>query len=100
MFYFLSSVLQRLTAYVGKVFALASDIISVEENVLCSALKWLILNSQMPDGTFKESAPVYHAEMVVSYAQICILLKLLTHITNLKFSIYVNLVYLKKSLLV
>ncbi|XP_053333009.1 complement C3-like [Clarias gariepinus] len=53
-----------LTAYVGKVFALASDIISVEENVLCSALKWLILNSQMPDGTFKESAPVYHAEMV------------------------------------
>ncbi|KAM9455095.1 complement C3-like [Clarias gariepinus] len=53
-----------LTAYVAKVFALASDIISVDENVLCSALKWLILNAQMPDGTFKENAPVIHAEMV------------------------------------
>ncbi|KAF5897105.1 complement C3-like, partial [Clarias magur] len=53
-----------LTAYVAKVFALASDIISVDENVLCSAVKWLILNAQMPDGTFKENAPVIHAEMV------------------------------------
>ncbi|KAM9455090.1 complement C3-like isoform 3-T3 [Clarias gariepinus] len=53
-----------LTAYVAKVFALASNFISVDENVLCSALKWLILNAQMPDGTFKENAPVIHAEMV------------------------------------
>ncbi|MCJ8748175.1 hypothetical protein PDJAM_G00162320 [Pangasius djambal] len=53
-----------LTAYVAKVFALASDLISIDENVLCSALKWLILNAQMPDGTFRENAPVYHAEMV------------------------------------
>ncbi|KAM9454472.1 complement C3-like isoform 2-T2 [Clarias gariepinus] len=53
-----------LTAYVAKVFALASDIIEVDENVLCSALKWVILNVQMTDGTFKENAPVIHAEMV------------------------------------
>ncbi|KAB5523713.1 hypothetical protein PHYPO_G00155670 [Pangasianodon hypophthalmus] len=53
-----------LTAYVAKVFALASDLISIDENVLCSALKWLILNAQMPDGTFRENAPVIHAEMV------------------------------------
>ncbi|KAM9455092.1 complement C3-like [Clarias gariepinus] len=53
-----------LTAYVAKVFALASDIINIEENVLCSAHKWLILNAQMPDGAFKENAPVYHADMV------------------------------------
>ncbi|KAM9454470.1 complement C3-like [Clarias gariepinus] len=53
-----------LTAYVAKVFALASDIISVDENVLCSALRWLILNAQMPDGTFKENAPVMSAALV------------------------------------
>uniref|UniRef100_A0A4W4GVG5 Anaphylatoxin-like domain-containing protein n=1 Tax=Electrophorus electricus TaxID=8005 RepID=A0A4W4GVG5_ELEEL len=52
-----------LTAYVGKVFALASDLVAIQENVLCSALKWLILNTQMPDGMFKEGAPVYHGEM-------------------------------------
>ncbi|TSK18095.1 Complement C3 [Bagarius yarrelli] len=53
-----------LTAYVAKVFALASDLISVKDEILCSAIKWLILNAQMPDGSFKENAPVYHAEMV------------------------------------
>lgn len=56
----------RLTAYVAKVFAMASNLITIEEQVLCNAVKWLILNAQMPDGTFKESAPVVHAEMVVS----------------------------------
>ena len=55
----------RLTAYVAKVFAMASDIISIQENVICDALKWLVLNSQQPDGIFKETFNVYHAEMVV-----------------------------------
>ncbi|KAI5623490.1 complement component c3a precursor [Silurus asotus] len=53
-----------LTAYVAKVFAMASDLISVQEDVLCSAIKWLILNVQLPDGTFIEKAPVIHSEMV------------------------------------
>ncbi|XP_072513049.1 uncharacterized protein [Salminus brasiliensis] len=53
-----------LTAYVAKVFAIANDLISIEPNVLCSALKWLVLTTQMPDGMFKESAPVIHGEMV------------------------------------
>ncbi|KAK2818284.1 hypothetical protein Q7C36_022217 [Tachysurus vachellii] len=53
-----------LTAYVAKVFALASDLITINEDILCSALKWLNLNSQMPDGSFIENAPVYHGEMV------------------------------------
>ncbi|XP_062866794.1 complement C3-like [Trichomycterus rosablanca] len=53
-----------LTAYVAKVFALASDIIAVKDDVLCSALRWLILNGQMPDGMFKDSAPVIQGEMV------------------------------------
>ncbi|XP_041960864.1 complement C3-like isoform X1 [Alosa sapidissima] len=45
-----------LTAYVAKVFSMASDIISVDNNVICSALKWLILNRQQPDGIFMERA--------------------------------------------
>ncbi|KAF4075460.1 hypothetical protein AMELA_G00234670 [Ameiurus melas] len=53
-----------LTAYVSKVFALASDLISIDENILCGSIKWLILNAQMPDGEFKESAPVIQGEMV------------------------------------
>ncbi|XP_029593018.1 complement C3-like [Salmo trutta] len=52
-----------LTAYVVKVFAMSSTLISVQENVLCSAVKWLILNTQQPDGIFNEFAPVIHAEM-------------------------------------
>uniref|UniRef100_A0A8C9TT46 Complement C3 n=1 Tax=Scleropages formosus TaxID=113540 RepID=A0A8C9TT46_SCLFO len=52
-----------LTAYVTKVFSMAYKLISIEEDVICSAAKWLILNAQQPDGIFKEDAPVYHAEM-------------------------------------
>ncbi|XP_047659458.1 complement C3-like isoform X1 [Tachysurus fulvidraco] len=53
-----------LTAYVAKVFALASDLVMINEDIFCSALKWLNLKSQMQDGSFKENAPVYHGEMV------------------------------------
>ncbi|XP_076845464.1 complement C3-like isoform X2 [Brachyhypopomus gauderio] len=53
-----------LTAYVAKVFAMANDLIAIQENVLCSALKWLILNTQMPDGMFREGTAVIHGEMV------------------------------------
>ncbi|XP_050965348.1 complement C3 [Labeo rohita] len=53
-----------LTAYVAKVFAMASDLIVIEENVICSALNWLATNKQLADGTFREDAPVYHSEMV------------------------------------
>ncbi|XP_028821308.1 complement C3-like isoform X2 [Denticeps clupeoides] len=52
-----------LTAYVAKVFAMASALISIQENVVCSAIKWLVLNKQQPDGLFREDAPVYHGEM-------------------------------------
>lgn len=45
---------------------MASNIINIDQNVICSALKWLILNKQLPDGTFKEDAPVIHGEMIVS----------------------------------
>uniref|UniRef100_A0A8C0HGL9 Uncharacterized protein n=1 Tax=Chelonoidis abingdonii TaxID=106734 RepID=A0A8C0HGL9_CHEAB len=56
----------RLTAYVVKVFALAYELIAIDPEVLCGAVKWLILYQQKPDGAFQEDAPVIHGEMVVS----------------------------------
>ncbi|XP_067829118.1 complement C3-like [Heptranchias perlo] len=52
-----------LTAYVVKVFAMANSLIAIEPNVLCGAVKWLILQKQKPDGRFQEDAPVVHGEM-------------------------------------
>ncbi|XP_048051427.1 complement C3-like [Megalobrama amblycephala] len=45
-----------LTAYVAKVFTMASEYILIEENMICSALKWLIINKQLADGSFKEDS--------------------------------------------
>ncbi|XP_056426218.1 complement C3-like isoform X2 [Hyla sarda] len=53
-----------LTAYVVKVFSLASSLIDVDKNLICNSVKWLILNKQNPDGEFREDAHVYHQEMV------------------------------------
>ncbi|XP_054859268.1 LOW QUALITY PROTEIN: complement C3 [Eublepharis macularius] len=57
-----------LTAYVAKVFAMAKSIESnIDTNVICGAVKWLILEKQKPDGVFQEDAPVIHGEMVGGY---------------------------------
>ncbi|KAH1176285.1 hypothetical protein KIL84_021019 [Mauremys mutica] len=56
-----------LTAYVVKVFALAYELIAIDPEVLCGAVKWLILHRQKPDGAFQEDAPVIHGEMVGGY---------------------------------
>uniref|UniRef100_A0A673L8Y7 Complement C3-like n=1 Tax=Sinocyclocheilus rhinocerous TaxID=307959 RepID=A0A673L8Y7_9TELE len=53
-----------LTAYVAKVLAMANNLVIIEENVICSALKWLVLHKQLPDGSFKEESAVIHGEMV------------------------------------
>ncbi|XP_016107635.1 complement C3-like, partial [Sinocyclocheilus grahami] len=53
-----------LTAYVAKVFAMANNLVSIEENVICSALKWLVLHKQLPDGSFKEDSAVISRGMV------------------------------------
>ncbi|XP_056621745.1 complement C3-like [Triplophysa dalaica] len=53
-----------LTAYVAKLFAMASDVVHIDQNVICSALRWLILNKQLPGGVFVEHAPVIHGEMI------------------------------------
>uniref|UniRef100_A0A673LAC0 NTR domain-containing protein n=1 Tax=Sinocyclocheilus rhinocerous TaxID=307959 RepID=A0A673LAC0_9TELE len=53
-----------LTAYVAKVFAMANNLVSIEGNVICSALKWLVLHKQLPDGSFKEESAVISRGMV------------------------------------
>ncbi|XP_004689349.1 PREDICTED: complement C3 [Condylura cristata] len=53
-----------LTAYVVKVFSLATNLIAIDSQVLCEAVKWLILEKQKPDGIFQEDAPVIHQEMI------------------------------------
>uniref|UniRef100_A0A8C1PZW7 Uncharacterized protein n=1 Tax=Cyprinus carpio TaxID=7962 RepID=A0A8C1PZW7_CYPCA len=53
-----------LTAYVAKVFAMANNLVPIEEHVICSALKWLVLNKQLPDGSFKEESAVLSRGMV------------------------------------
>ncbi|XP_068130208.1 complement C3-like [Hyperolius riggenbachi] len=53
-----------LTAYVVKVFAMSTRLINVEKEILCGAMKWLLSEKQLPNGVFKEDAPVIHGEMV------------------------------------
>ncbi|KAG8573859.1 hypothetical protein GDO81_008886 [Engystomops pustulosus] len=52
-----------LTAYVVKVFSLASSYVHVEKNNICDSVKWLILNRQNPDGEFREKSYVYQQEL-------------------------------------
>ncbi|KAM4888892.1 complement C3 [Thomomys bottae] len=56
-----------LTAYVVKVFSLAANLIAIDSQVLCGAVKWLILEKQKPDGVFQEDGPVIHQEMIGGY---------------------------------
>ncbi|XP_076977052.1 complement C3-like isoform X2 [Tamandua tetradactyla] len=52
-----------LTAYVVKVFSLAANLIAIDPQVLCGAVKWLILEKQRPDGVFQEDGPVMSQAM-------------------------------------
>ncbi|XP_072005895.1 complement C3-like isoform X2 [Engystomops pustulosus] len=53
-----------LTAYVVKVFSMAYNLIHIDKDVLCGAVHWLLKERQLPNGVFKEEAPVIHGEMV------------------------------------
>ncbi|XP_077936555.1 complement C3-like [Gasterosteus aculeatus] len=53
-----------LTAYVAKVFSMAYSLVSVQKNHICDAIKYLILNTQQPDGVFVEKGRVIHGEMI------------------------------------
>ncbi|XP_070272053.1 complement C3-like [Myotis yumanensis] len=52
-----------LTAYVVKVFSLATSLIAIDSEVICGAVKWLILEKQRPDGVFQEDSPVGQLQM-------------------------------------
>lgn len=58
-----------LTAYVVKVFSLAVNLIAIDSQVLCGAVKWLILEKQKPDGVFQEDGPVIHQEMIGGFRE-------------------------------
>lgn len=45
---------RRLTAYVVKVFAMARNYIYIPADVLCGAIKFLILHARQRDGRFIE----------------------------------------------
>ncbi|CAG06096.1 unnamed protein product, partial [Tetraodon nigroviridis] len=53
-----------LTAYVAKVFAMANSLVAVPDNMICGAVKFLILNAQQPDGLFTEVGTISHGEMI------------------------------------
>lgn len=55
----------RLTAYVVKVFALANNLIAVQSEVICNAVRFLIVNTQQPNGMFMEVGSVSHKEILV-----------------------------------
>ncbi|NWT15821.1 VCO31 factor, partial [Vireo altiloquus] len=57
-----------LTAYVVKVFAMATKLTDIEHGEICGPVKWLILHRQKPDGIFQEDGPVIHNEMLGGYA--------------------------------
>uniref|UniRef100_A0A669CKN5 Complement component c3a, duplicate 5 n=1 Tax=Oreochromis niloticus TaxID=8128 RepID=A0A669CKN5_ORENI len=53
-----------LTAYVVKVFALANNLIAVQSEVICNAVRFLIVNTQQPNGMFMEVGSVSHKEIL------------------------------------
>ncbi|XP_015229127.1 PREDICTED: complement C3-like [Cyprinodon variegatus] len=53
-----------LTAYVAKVFSMANNFIHIDSNVLCGAIRFLILKTQQPDGMFVEIGDVYDKNMI------------------------------------
>nr|XP_040041543.1 complement C3-like [Gasterosteus aculeatus aculeatus] len=53
-----------LTAYVAKVFSMAYSLVSMRKNHICDAIKYLILNTQQPDGVFVEKGRVVMGEMI------------------------------------
>lgn len=56
----------RLTAYVAKVFTMADNLVPIASNVICDAIRFLILNRQQPDGMFREDGSVAQKEITVS----------------------------------
>ncbi|CAB1344823.1 unnamed protein product [Coregonus sp. 'balchen'] len=54
-------------AYVAKVFAMADPFITISGDVLCSAVKWLVVERQRPNGIFEESGTIWTPSMMVLF---------------------------------
>ena len=65
---------------------MARSLVAVQNNVICDAVKYLILNAQQPDGVFREVGNVYHGEMMVrtliSSTSVFNLMEMKNNITN------------------
>uniref|UniRef100_A0A8C5C082 NTR domain-containing protein n=1 Tax=Gadus morhua TaxID=8049 RepID=A0A8C5C082_GADMO len=59
-----SAALSWLTSYVAKVFSMAFYLVDIDINIICGAIKWVIMNSQKADGRFMEIGHVHHGEMM------------------------------------
>ncbi|KAK2815856.1 hypothetical protein Q5P01_026323 [Channa striata] len=53
-----------LTAYVVKVFAMAHNLVAVQSDEICNAVKFLMAKAQQPNGEFREVGSVAHMEMI------------------------------------
>ncbi|CAL8354816.1 unnamed protein product [Boreogadus saida] len=56
--------LSWLTSYVAKLFSMAFYLVDIDINIICGAIKWVILRSQQPDGRSMEIGHVIHGEMM------------------------------------
>ncbi|XP_066473981.1 A.superbus venom factor 1-like [Tiliqua scincoides] len=56
-----------ITAYIAKVFAMASRVANIDSRNICGSVKWLLLNRQAPDGMFQEAAPVGSKSLTGGY---------------------------------
>uniref|UniRef100_A0A671YJF1 Complement C3-like n=1 Tax=Sparus aurata TaxID=8175 RepID=A0A671YJF1_SPAAU len=54
-----------LTAYVAKVFAMANNLVAVQHDLICDAVRFLIVNAQQNDGRFREVGEVDDGQMMV-----------------------------------
>ncbi|XP_076583640.1 complement C3-like [Chaetodon auriga] len=52
-----------LTAFVAKVFAMASNLVPVQDSIICDAVRFLIVNTQQSDGMFREVGGVFFTAM-------------------------------------
>lgn len=55
----------RLTAYVAKVFSMANHLVSLQREVICGAIRFLIQQTQNTNGSFREVGRVYSSSMNV-----------------------------------
>lgn len=72
----------RLTAYVTKVFAMASNYISIPSDVLCGAIRFLILSAQQPNGRFIEVGNPMSTTVTVRAHNLCLFFFFVTRMAS------------------